>query len=147
MQRSHGGQPMLAPEGCEPRAESEAGEGLGCAPNGNAIREHLGTVLGEPAPLFLECRPRFSNKRPELRRVVVADAVAELMYDDVAEDRLRHEHKAPVERKRAGASARAPAGSLVADRESRDTDTEAPGLVLDDACDLRARLFAVPPVD
>src|SRR5262245_57833223 len=115
----------------------------GAAPR-DAVREQLGAVFREPVSLLQVRRSRSRHQLPELRRVVVTDAVAELVHDDVGQNRLRRGDEAPVERERTALRARPPARLLVADGQARVRHTETRGLAFGHTRDLGARLLAVP---
>ena len=59
------------------------------------------------------------KQRPEARRVIHHLEVADLVPDDVVEDRLGRQQQPPVEAHRAAARAARPARPLAADREPR----------------------------
>src|SRR5437763_7314643 len=79
--------------------------------------------------------------------MVVVDAVAELVHDDVREDRRRRDDEPPVEGESAGSGARAPPGELVANRDALVRDAELARLVSGDARQLCARLLSIPRVE
>src|SRR5262249_15180113 len=74
----------------------------------------------------------------------MADAMTELMDDDIGEDRGRRENEPPVERQRTALRAGAPPRQLIADRQARVRHVEALRLTLDGGCQLGTRLLPVP---
>src|SRR6266508_5746284 len=69
------------------------------------------------------------------------------MHDDIVEHGLRGADQAPVERQHTSVGARAPARTLVANRQRAVRDVQALRLTPQHALDLDARLLAVPRVD
>src|SRR6516165_1313048 len=78
-------------------------------------------VLPQPAGVFTMWRPPPLEQLPEARRVVHDLEVADLVPDDVVENRGRRKQQPPVEAHRPVARTARPAGALRADRQARVT--------------------------
>src|SRR5438105_7074556 len=76
-------------------------------------------MTAQPPRLLAVVRAVAAQQRPEARAVVHHLEVADLVPDDVVEDRLGREQQAPVEAHRAAARAARPAGALSTDCELR----------------------------
>src|SRR5262249_30044395 len=108
------------------------------------VREDLPAVLVKPAFRLAIGRAATLDEPPERRVVVVLEEMANLVHDHVVEDVVRGEHEPPVEAEGAPARTRAPAASLVAQREPAVGDAERRRLRLRDQRD--ARLCLASPL-